>query len=106
MLTLTSFAVSKAKEFLAEQDEHESFRVRVQPGGCSGFEYDIVFDKKKEDDEVLYFDGLDVVIDPMSKIYLQGAEIDFVETSLQAGFVVNNDANEKGKCGCGTSFSV
>ena len=106
MLTLTPFAVRKVKEFRAEKQEDKPLRIFVQPGGCSGFEYGFSFDAQRDGDELVEFDGLEVVVDPSSQVYLKGAEVDYVETTLQAGFVVSANPNEQSRCGCGQSFSV
>ena len=108
MLTLTPFAVQKAKEIRAEQKDSpgEALRIFVQPGGCSGFEYGFTLDAPRDGDEVVALDGIDVIVDPSSQIYLQGAEVDYVETALEASFVVKANPNEQSRCGCGTSFSV
>ncbi len=106
MLTLTAFAVLKVKEFSAKEEIDKPLRIFVKPGGCSGFEYGFSFDAQRDDDEVLEFDGLTVVVDPSSQLYLKGAEIDYVETTLQGGFVVTANPNEAGRCGCGESFNV
>jgi iron-sulfur cluster assembly accessory protein len=107
MLTLTTTAVSKVKEILAQQAEpFEGLRVQVVGGGCSGFQYSMAFEKKKNtDDSIVELDGLKVFIDPQSQTHLDGTEIDYVESMQGSGFKFNNP-NAKGTCGCGESFSV
>ena len=107
MLTLTTTAISKVKEILASQAEpYEGLRVQVVGGGCSGFQYSMAFEKQKNtDDSILEVDGLRVFVDPQSSQYLDGTEIDYVETMQGSGFKFNNP-KAKGTCGCGESFTV
>jgi iron-sulfur cluster assembly accessory protein len=82
------------------------FRVSVEGGGCSGFQYR--FDLVKErapDDLLIERDGARVVVDPISLGFVQGAELDFVDDLIGAQFKVNNP-NVTAACGCGTSFTV
>jgi len=82
-------------------------RIGVRGGGCSGFSYAIAFDdgEKTENDSEIDFDGLKVRVDNMSAMYLDGCEVDYVDTLEGAGFKFNNP-NVKNTCGCGSSFSV
>lgn len=80
-------------------------RVAVAGGGCSGFQYDIRFDEKAEDDLVLQGEGQAVVIDPVSLPFLTGAVIDFSDELIGARFTIENP-NATSSCGCGTSFSI
>ncbi len=83
-----------------------ALRVAVVGGGCSGFQYHMAFENQtNETDELLDFDGLKVAVDQMSSMYLDGVEIDYIETLEGAGFKFNNP-NVKSTCGCGSSFSV
>jgi iron-sulfur cluster insertion protein len=82
------------------------FRIAVNGGGCSGYQYDFSFDDAKTDDDLLIErDGAKVLVDTVSLEFLGGAEIDFVEDLMGAHFEVKNP-NAKSSCGCGTSFSV
>ncbi len=107
MVTLTSVAVGKVKEIMAQQNPKPGgLRVAVVGGGCSGFSYHMAFDQESNGtDNVYEFDGLKVFVDQMSQMYLTGIEIDYVETLEGAGFKFNNP-NVKSTCGCGSSFSV
>ena len=107
MITLTPVATSKVKEIMTMQNPAPTaLRVAVVGGGCSGFQYHMAFENQtKETDDVLEFDGLKVLVDQMSSMYLDGVEIDYVETLEGAGFKFNNP-NVKSTCGCGSSFSV
>jgi iron-sulfur cluster insertion protein len=82
------------------------FRIAVNGGGCSGYQYDFSFDDAKTDDDLLIErDGAKVLVDTVSLEFLGGAEIDFVEDLMGAHFEVKNP-KAKSSCGCGTSFSV
>ena len=107
MINLTSVAASKVKEIMAMQSPvPTALRVAVVGGGCSGFQYHMAFENQtNETDEVIDFAGLKVAVDQMSSMYLEGVEIDYVETLEGAGFKFNNP-NVKSTCGCGSSFSV
>ena len=82
------------------------FRVYIQGGGCSGFQYGFQFEEEVAGDD-LEFDhsGVRVVIDPMSLQYLSGAEVDFIDDLQGSRFVVNNP-NAATTCGCGSSFGI
>ncbi|CAB4537859.1 MAG: iron-sulfur cluster insertion protein ErpA [Actinobacteria bacterium] len=103
---LTETAVSKVKNLLqAEGREDLRLRVAVQPGGCSGLIYQLFFDETlEESDAVVDFGGVEVVVDPMSVPYLDGASIDFEDTIQKQGFTIDNP-NASGSCACGDSFS-
>jgi len=107
-ITLTKKAEEKVKEILQEQPEpYAGLRIQVVGGGCSGFQYRMGFDKNFSDqtDTVLEFEGLKVFIDKSSLLYMDGAEVDYIEGLHGAGFKFNNP-NTTGSCGCGSSFSV
>ena len=107
MVQLTPVAVTKVKEILQQQTPSPAgLRVAVVGGGCSGFSYHMAFENQtNETDELLDFNGLKVAVDQMSSMYLEGVEIDYIETVEGAGFKFNNP-NVKSTCGCGSSFSV
>ena len=107
MLSLTSVAASKVKEIMAQQNPApEALRVAVVGGGCSGFSYHMAFENQVNgSDNVYEFEGLKVLVDQMSEMYLDGIEVDYIETLEGAGFKFNNP-NVKSTCGCGSSFSV
>jgi len=107
-ITLTKKAEDKVKEILLDQPEpFAGLRIQVVGGGCSGFQYRMGFDKNFNDqnDEVFEFDGLRIFIDKSSLLYMDGAEVDYIEGLHGAGFKFNNP-NVKSTCGCGSSFSV
>jgi iron-sulfur cluster assembly accessory protein len=109
MVTVTPKAVAKIKEIMQRQDpKPTAVRLGVRGGGCSGFSYAMVFDDDaapSENDTETDYDGLKVWVDNMSAMYLDGCEVDFVDTLEGAGFKFNNP-NVKNTCGCGSSFSV
>ena len=102
---LTDVAAAKVKSLL-EQEGRDDLRLRVgvQPGGCSGLIYQLYFDERTLDgDLVRDFDGVEVVVDRMSAPYLEGASIDFADTIEKQGFTIDNP-NATGSCACGDSF--
>ena len=107
MLNLTNTAASKVKEIMGMQTPAPTaLRVAVVGGGCSGFQYHMAFENQSnESDNVYEFEGLKVLVDQMSSMYLEGVEIDYIESLEGAGFKFNNPS-VKSTCGCGSSFSV
>jgi len=106
LVSLTETAAVKIKELMAEESEVAVLRVAVQGGGCSGFEYALGFDSGAQDgDHQLSLHGVDVVVDPFSAPYLQGATIDFLNGLQESGFKIDNP-NVSASCGCGHSFQV
>ena len=102
---LTDVAALKVKSLL-EQEGRDDLRLRiaVQPGGCSGLVYQLYFDERSLDgDLVRDFDGVGVVVDRMSAPYLEGASIDFADTIEKQGFTIDNP-NAGSSCACGDSF--
>jgi iron-sulfur cluster assembly accessory protein len=106
LLSVTPAAADKIKQLMAEETDVSVLRVAIQGGGCSGFQYGLGFDRAAvEGDIELEAHGVQVVVDPFSAPYLQGAEVDYVDTIQQAGFAINNP-NAVSSCGCGHSFQV
>jgi len=106
-LQITEMAVSKVKEVMGQQNPKPTgLRIGVVGGGCSGFSYQMTFESQATPmDKVLEFDGLKVFVDQTSLMYLDGTQVDYIETLEGAGFKFNNP-NVKSTCGCGSSFSV
>ena len=102
---LTDAAASKVKSLLEQEGRDDlALRVAVQPGGCSGLRYQLFFDERTLDgDLVTDFNGVSVVVDRMSIPYLNGATIDFVDSIEKQGFTIDNP-NATGSCACGDSF--
>ncbi|MFL6075769.1 MAG: HesB/IscA family protein [Mycobacteriales bacterium] len=104
-VVLTETAAVKVKTLL-DQEGRDDLRLRlaVQPGGCSGLRYQLFFDDRSLDGDVISeFGGVEVVTDRMSAPYLTGATIDFVDTIEKQGFTIDNP-NATGSCACGDSF--
>jgi iron-sulfur cluster assembly protein len=106
-LRLTAKAIDMAKKAIARRTTPtEGLRLGVRGGGCSGVSYAIEFaDKIRTRDHVFDFDGLKVIVDPKSLIYLRGSILDYEVKLMQHGFKFRNP-NEKSGCGCGESFTV
>ncbi|HMW00849.1 MAG TPA: iron-sulfur cluster assembly accessory protein [Acidobacteriota bacterium] len=107
-LTLTPKAISEVKKFIADEGlgKEGGLRVRVMPGGCSGFQYALdVEEAPRDGDNIMDSNGLRVFIDPFSEQYLEGVEIDYVTSVMGSGFTFRNP-NAAGSCGCGSSFTV
>jgi len=107
-VSLSPAAVAKVRELRAKEGrpETEVLRVAVVGGGCSGFSYQMSFEgKAQEDDQVVEYEGVRVVVDATSAPYLAGTEIDFVQSLHGGGFKFVNPAARQ-TCGCGSSFAV
>jgi len=106
---LTGPALEKVRALLAREKlppQEAGLRVAVIGGGCSGLSYKLSFDKTpKTRDKVYLMDGVRVFVDPKSALYLQGVEVNFVDSLSGSGFTFQNPG-AKGTCGCGTSFSA
>ncbi len=107
MVTLTDIAADKVRGFLAQQESEGEvgLRVGVRGGGCSGFQYALALDEKREEDHVFDHEGIRVIVDPASLRYVDGSNVDFTESMMGSGFEVNNP-NVVAACGCGSSFRV
>ena len=106
-VSLTPKAIEMAKAALVKRGTPDaSLRLGVRGGGCSGVSYAMEFsDKIRPRDNIYDFDGLKVVVDPKSLVYLRGAVLDYTVELMQHGFRFRNP-NEKSSCGCGESFTV
>lgn len=105
-ITLTDAAAKHVRNFLANRGKGEGLRLGVRTSGCSGMAYVLEFaDSIDEGDEVFESNGVKVVVDRKSLIYLDGTELDFTREGLNEGFKFNNP-NVKDACGCGESFNV
>lgn len=105
MITISELASEKIKEMLEQEASPDLFlRVGVKEGGCSGFSYGMGFDDEKRDgDQTLTAQGLEVVVDNDSVKYLNGLIIDYKESAMGGGFTIDNP-NASVTCGCGSSF--
>lgn len=108
LIILTEKAVKQIRK-LQEDDEsarNAVLRIEVVGGGCSGMSYKMSFDPTPtEKDNVSETDGIKVVVDPKSALFITGLELDFSDGLNGTGFTFNNP-NAKRTCGCGTSFSA
>ena len=105
-VVLSDPAAAKVKALLDQEGRDDlRLRIAVQPGGCSGLRYQLFFDERQLDGDVVTdFGGVSVVVDRMSAPYLGGAKIDFVDTIEKQGFTIDNP-NAGSSCACGDSFS-
>jgi iron-sulfur cluster insertion protein len=105
-ITISPRAAKRIVELVTADTLANMFRVSVEGGGCSGFQYrfELVADRAP-DDIVIERDGATVVVDPVSAGFVQGSEIDFLDELIGAQFTVKNP-NATASCGCGTSFSI
>jgi iron-sulfur cluster assembly accessory protein len=105
-ITLTPSAVEAVRNAIKSEGEPgDSLRVSVVGGGCSGYQYNLDFEKEvRMGDLALKFDDVQIIIDPISAGYLKGAVIDYISGLQGTGFKFNNP-NAKRTCGCGSSFS-
>lgn len=109
-ISLTPLAAGKIREIIKEQslpEDQTKLRVAVKGGGCSGFSYmlDLTEETKGDMDEELDSQGIKILVDNKSLLYLNGTEIDFRDEVMASGFVFKNP-NATSSCGCGSSFSA
>ena len=104
-IILTDAATTKVKSLLEQEGRTDlALRLAVQPGGCSGLRYQLFFDERQLDGDIVKsYDGVNVVTDRMSAPYLSGATIDFMNTIAKQGFTIDNP-NATSTCACGDSF--
>ncbi len=105
-ILLTPSAIEAIKNAIAAEGEPgDALRVSVVGGGCSGYQYNLDFEKESRmGDLVLDFDGVQIFVDPISAGYLKGTVVDYISGLQGTGFKFNNP-NAKRTCGCGSSFS-
>ena len=105
-VALTDRAARRISEIASAEPHNKMFRVSVEGGGCSGFQYkfDMVGDAA-DDDIVIERDGAVMLVDKISLDYLKGSEVDFVDDLMGASFRIRNP-NAQSSCGCGTSFTI
>jgi iron-sulfur cluster assembly accessory protein len=109
VLGVTGPAAEEIRKFMAGEEglpETSGLRVRVVPGGCSGFQYSLnVEESSRPNDHVMESNGVRLFVDMFSAQYLNGVEIDYVTGVMGSGFTFKNP-NATGGCGCGSSFSA
>ena len=105
-IQLTPEAIREVRRMIEKENRAgQGLRIGVKGGGCSGLSYFLDFSEKKEKDNEFDFEGVRVLVDPKSLLYLKGTTLDYVDTLQEKGFrFVNPNANKT--CGCGESFSV
>ncbi len=105
LLTVTEDAAKQVGVVRSKEPENsnKTLRLFVEEGGCSGLQYGMVFDEKRDDDLALEFFGETVLVDNFSANYLRGAVVDYHDDLNNAGFKIKNP-NAKQSCGCGNSF--
>lgn len=105
-ITLTEVAADRVKAFLENRGKGEGLRLGVKTTGCSGMAYVLEFvDEVEDTDQVFESNGVKIIVDPKSLIYIDGTELDYGKEGLNEGFKFNNP-NVKDECGCGESFTV
>ncbi|SVD51614.1 uncharacterized protein METZ01_LOCUS404468, partial [marine metagenome] len=106
-LVISDNAINRLEGLIASKENPDlKFRVYIQGGGCSGFQYGFQFEEEVAIDDLEFKrSGVQVVVDPRSIQYLKGAEIDFIDDLQGSRFVVNNP-NAATTCGCGASFGI
>lgn len=105
-VTLTESAENRVRTFLANRGKGIGLRLGIKTSGCSGLAYVLEFvDELNDDDQVFDNNGIKVIVDAKSLVYLDGTQLDFVKEGLNEGFKFINP-NVKDECGCGESFNV
>ncbi|MDN3680127.1 iron-sulfur cluster assembly protein IscA [Vibrio tapetis] len=105
-ITMTDAAAGRVRSFIENRGKGLGLRLGVKTTGCSGMAYVLEFvDELDEGDQMFEHDGVNIIIDAKSLVYLDGTELDFVKEGLNEGFEFNNP-NAKSECGCGESFNV
>jgi iron-sulfur cluster assembly protein len=105
-ITLTAAAADRVRSFMEKRGTGVGLRLGVKTTGCSGMAYVMEYADQVEDDDVVFEDqGVKVLINPKSLVYLDGTELDYAKEGLNEGFQFNNP-NVKDSCGCGESFNV
>ena len=105
-IQMTDVAATRVLEFLEGRGKGIGLRLGVKTTGCSGMAYVIEFvDEIQDDDSVFESNGVKVVVDAKSLIFIDGTEVDFAKEGLNEGFQFRNP-NAKDECGCGESFTV
>ena len=106
VINLTASAALEVKELLAKPENAGKFlRVYVEQGGCSGMQYGMTFDEKRDGDLTTEQNGVSVLVDAFSAKYVRGAVVDFSDALTGGGFKISNP-NARQSCGCGKSFET
>lgn len=107
IISLSNKAIEKITSIMASKSEKPlGLRVSLKTKGCSGLSWSLDFiEEANKFDEHMVESGINIYIDPKAVLFVLGSTIDYVQTDLEEGFMFNNP-NEKGRCGCGESFTV
>lgn len=111
MISISDLALKKCRELMIEDKKLGGLRVKVEGGGCSGFQYDLSFDVWDNDDMVFWADSEEehnkfpIIVDKRTILYLAGSQINYHDGLMGSGFAVENP-NANSTCGCGESFSI
>lgn len=108
MIEVTNEAAERIRSLLSEDGKLEThgLRMKVIGGGCSGLQYQLSFDDVVRDiDAEIEFEGIKVIVDEKSALYLVGSRLNFVDTLQESGFKIENP-NASNTCGCGQSFAA
>ena len=107
IVTLTNAAKKRVKEIIAKAEkEYVGIRIGIDNTGCSRHSYKIDYAENKLDgDEEISIDNIKIFVDASATMYILGSKIDYIDNGIESGFIFKNP-NEKGRCGCGESFSV
>lgn len=107
LVNLTANAAEQVKSLLSQDAEGQgkALRLYIEQGGCSGMQYGMVFDQKRDNDLMADAHGVAVLVDPVSADYIRGAVIDFDDGLTGGGFKITNP-NARQSCGCGKSFEA
>jgi iron-sulfur cluster assembly accessory protein len=107
IVSLTGNASARAKEMLSQEENSaaKGLRFYVESGGCSGYQYGMTFDEKREGDFTADFNGVPVLVDSVSAEYLRGTVVDYSDALTGGGFKISNP-RAKSSCGCGKSFEA
>jgi len=105
-ITISERAAKRISQIIAKEEDNKVLRISVSGGGCSGFQYGFDLEQSKKDDDLVFEkDGVQVIVDTVSIMYMDGSEVDFVDDLIGASFQIKNP-NATASCGCGTSFSL
>jgi iron-sulfur cluster assembly protein len=106
VITISEVGANRVKEFLEKRGSGFGLRISITTTGCSGYAYQLEFaDKINIDDKQFYSNGVKIVVDEKSLVFIDGTEVDYIIDGLNEGFEFNNPLT-KAKCGCGESFTV
>ncbi len=106
MISITPIAAEKIMAYCREQGKRETLRLYTEPGKCAGHQYAMDFNDSTSDGDLVFeAEGLRVIVDGSSIPYLEGAEVDYVNTLMKTGFEIKNP-NAAWTCTCGKSFTV